>query len=440
MTTETLRKPAAGTPVRSSPDRASNRALLAGLLFFAATLALAAAPQGAAPARFVVESIRVEGARQVPEEILIAESRLRPDSAYDAEQLRRAAHRVQRLPFVLHADLELTPGTAPGQHVALLVVRETASWSLAYESSWRSIDGEPAAVETMLAGGRHFAGRADEIFALLDNGPNATLGYTRYRLLGGSAFVRATLRRNVCCDRVRLFEERRFNSGPSDFFDDLTEVAGDLLLSLPLAGDQRLQVLVQAERIDAGRSFTPPQDLPPVVTRRETRRETLQLEWLLDTTDDDLLPRRGHRLAASAFASERRSGSDLIIGGITIDTSGDPEERARIRFWGNRLETGHYWSPRERRTLLLETGLHHFEATGSDFGMDLRFGYAHTLLAPGGSRPGHELRVEGTAHLTDPSFRSASDLHFPGAEIRLGLVYRSRWSVTRLELSHREPL
>src|SRR6185369_15172650 len=85
--------------------------------FMFAVIAAAALAQETAPARFLIERIEVRNARRVAPRVVIAESLLREGNEYSKNDLREAAARLSRLPFLLSSDFALEKGSERGRHV-----------------------------------------------------------------------------------------------------------------------------------------------------------------------------------------------------------------------------------------------------------------------------------------------------------------------------------
>ena len=89
------------------------------VLLFAAPLLAQAAPP-----RFLIERIDVRHLRHASPEIVIAESRIRAGATYSEEELREAADRIARLPFVLQCDFALEKGSVREAYVLAINVAE----------------------------------------------------------------------------------------------------------------------------------------------------------------------------------------------------------------------------------------------------------------------------------------------------------------------------
>ena len=92
-------------------------------LFAAAAIAVSALAQDAAPPRFFIERIEVRNAAsRRRRELVIAESLLREGTEYSEDDLRAAAARLSRLPFLLSADFALEKDRSRGRYVLVIHV------------------------------------------------------------------------------------------------------------------------------------------------------------------------------------------------------------------------------------------------------------------------------------------------------------------------------
>jgi hypothetical protein len=249
-------------------------------------LLIAAAAAAAEPPRFPLERITIEGLRWASPRILVAESRLTPGRDYSESELRDAAARIRRLPFVLRSDFRLEKGSQRGRYVLVIAVTETKPYFLGYDSVHQSASGGArATVDKPTLGARWFLGARGVAAASYERGDlnRFGLGFTQYDLFGTRASIAATLQ----------YGERSVHplpewSGPQGarFADHLTY---EVTVAMPLFANQALRAswlrrtdftaatIGDDERVHFLRS---PTDAP-------------ELAWVYDTTDDALLPARG---------------------------------------------------------------------------------------------------------------------------------------------------
>jgi outer membrane protein assembly factor BamA len=85
-------------------------------------LLLLAVPLYADEPAFFLERIEVRNQERVSPEVVIAESRLRAGQQYSEAELRDAAVRLARLPFLLSVDFSLEKGSERGRYILVLTV------------------------------------------------------------------------------------------------------------------------------------------------------------------------------------------------------------------------------------------------------------------------------------------------------------------------------
>jgi hypothetical protein len=282
------------------------------LLLFAAAVA-----QADEPVRFLIESIRIEGARYSSPRILIAESRLTEGRSYSEAELRDAMSRIKRLPFVLHTDFRLAKGTERGRFVLVIAIEETKPLFVRIDSLHEAIQttelvqpyqiNHPEFRNTILRiandyytiGGRMFVGAKGVVTAATDRSdchvdhglcgsrqPGYSLGYTQYDVFGTRASIAAVVQYREFSFDLPAFipgEGRRTAS----FGDHLTY---QLTGAMPLFGNNAVRATVSRQR--------------EIVNTIHANFDQGELAWLYDTTDDPLFPTRG-TFAQSALESHR---------------------------------------------------------------------------------------------------------------------------------------
>ena len=282
-----------------------------------AILILATAARADEPVRFLIESIRIEGARYSSPRILVAESRLAEGRSYSEAELRDAMSRIKRLPFVLHTDFRLAKGTERGRFVLVIAIEETKPLFLRIDSLHNAIDTNELVQpfdprnpqfrritdhftnNYYTLGGRWFAGAkgvvtaaADRSKCYFDRGPcgsrdpGYSLGYTQYDVFGSRASVAAVVQYREFSNRLPDFipgEGRRTTS----FGDHLTfQLTG----AIPLFGNNAVCATLSRQR--------------EIVNTIHANYDQGELAWLYDTTDDPLFPTRG-TFAQAALESHR---------------------------------------------------------------------------------------------------------------------------------------
>ncbi len=305
------------------------------LALFGLLVALAPAVAASMPAltRFPIEEISVEGARLLSSTTIVATSRLEPGRDYTESQLRDAAARLIRLALVLEADFALEKGSDRGRYRLVIRVEEARPWffGLRTDHTWWSedvsVDGlattgrvdEP----TLFVGRRFSIGNRGVAFATVsaDDG-ELTAGYSRYELFGRGGLATVTVSSVRCDDVLRRVRESPSTPESHDAGTDVGTActterldlldpaasnwsAGDrstrvrLSVGVPLVGNQSLRLRAEARRSDSG--IRRPAVAPDVGTTfgfEDREDQSLDLSWVLDSTDDPIFPTTGLRLRA----------------------------------------------------------------------------------------------------------------------------------------------
>ena len=240
---------------------------------------------------FVIERIEVRNAERVSPRLIAAESLLREGRQYSHDDLRAAAARLARLPFVAAAEISTEDGSAVGRRVVVITVTETRGFSFLLDARGVSLGESRTGLTTdygfpdpigpwknAALGVRHVIGRGEAHFAMtvLRNrrgfGKNYSaweIGYTGYDLFGTRAFATARIRTPV--DSVN---ERNYTPA--------------VAVGLPLTVNQTLTVDVEDtvfrdETVSsAGGSF-----------RRLDAQRQITLAWTYNTTNEPFAPTRG---------------------------------------------------------------------------------------------------------------------------------------------------
>jgi hypothetical protein len=322
---------------RCDIDREERNCLTGRLLRCVSISLLVAAAAVAAPvcAAFSVESIVVRGTHYSSPRTIIKESKLAAGHSYTEAELRDAIGRVNRLPFVIHAEPSLEKGSARGQYVVVITITETKPLFIDYGWSKQLIDdressfvpgpdGKPVLQTRHVlfrfnehdarAGLRVFAGSGGMVtissaysgcdspgsicFAQV---ADITGTYTQYDILGTRASVAGIVQ-----FRNTDFRPPPFAEGSTRFsvFDRLAFQFSGVV---PLFGNNALRASV-SRRTDP--VFVVKQLQPFVFHERMSHPTGAQLAWLYDTTDDPLFPQRGSALSIST--DWRRSVTQLF--------------------------------------------------------------------------------------------------------------------------------
>lgn len=274
------------------------RRLLPAVL--AVLVAASAAAQDAAP-RFFVERIEVRNAKRVSPHVVIAESRLREGEEYSEPDLRDAATRLNRLPFLLSADFSLEKGSERGRVVLVITINETKPFFYLLDtrpilSDEHSVDVDysdrlGANDNEAALGFRWFIGRRGAVhvgvFGRDDNREFTqdysafVVGYTHYDLFGSRAFATFNLKRpfsNV--------------SGGA--------ISPQLVAGIPLSPNQTLTLTYDETRSDTRERVVAD---TPVQTGDNERM--VSARWTYNTTNEPFLPTSGTLLTGSAFTGWR---------------------------------------------------------------------------------------------------------------------------------------
>jgi len=418
------------------------------------------------PARFLIETITVEGTKEAAANIIRAETLLEKGKTYSEDQLRQAVYRVHRLPFVLDASFALRKGSRRGAYELVIEV-QTARWfffddwirafrfnqPLDLEDSFRTDESMKSSLDLGgLLGARLFVGRSGVLFAALDSEEGAQIGFTRYDLFHRGILVSAGYSRDTCCIREVLpltldpdFASWSFNSSQKV----------SLSVSVPLGGPQSIQ-LSASERTgdhgirhevlfqqDGGRRNGRFLDASDLSYRRA------EAKWVWDTSDDPLVPHRGLAvsagLEASRFATRNAALFEAASAGpfVTFGSSSPRSEQVAAA-----VSAIKYWPLSPRQTLSAQTrvsaGRSRLDDVDDQGGLSHRslksysgsagVGYAFTLRRS--RTPGElsDLRLESNIEAGAEKVLTRNPLQ--RFSISTGLVFRNAWGRVRLLLTY----
>jgi len=397
------------------------RWMLCALVLVAAFAANAA--EVSAP--FVVERIDVRNAQRVSPQLIVAESLLREGRQYSNDDLRAAAARLARLPFLAAAEISSEEGSAAGRRVVVISVTETRAFSFLVDARGVKLGESRTALDTdyafpdptapwknVAAGVRHVIGRGEAHFAMTvvrhrrafgKNYSAWEIGYTGYDLFGTRAFATARIRTPVDSVGERTFTPA-FSAGiPLTFHQTVSVEIEDALFR-----DETVTIAGTAfRRLDAERQIT--------------------LDWTYNTTDQPYAPSRGTyvRLSPIWWMHE-----------FTSTRSGRPPQPPQPRTEhqtarGLELAAVHYWeiSPAHSISAGVFGGWADLEIRGTP---------EITGAAPG--NPGYQIvqagysRRFGTSRLELEArgVRYQENAFDDAFELSANWVHRSRWGTLRL--------
>lgn len=313
----------------------TRRFLSLALLLLAALPAAAQEEPPPETARFLIETVTVEGPKEAAANIVKAETLLRPGESYTEEQLRLAVYRVHRLPFVLDASFALRKGSRRGAYELVISVQPARwfffdHWIRAFtfehpldlgDETFRS-DRTSVSIGGVV-GGRLFVGRSGELFGAFDSRDGLQLGFTQYDLFHRGILASAGVSRDLCCvtEVLPLALDPTFSSWTFESSRKLS-----LGLSIPLGGRQSFQVSLSDRRGEPESHRGVLEDTPDQVRQLFTQSGELEYQraegkWVYDTSDDPFLPTRGISISAGVEAA-RFSSRDL---------SEIPEQRSEVQ-------------------------------------------------------------------------------------------------------------
>lgn len=383
-------------------------------------LTLPAAAQTPGPARFLLESLVVEGTqRDTVREIVAAESLLQTGREYTEQELREAVYRVKRLPFVLDAEFSLRKGGERGSYQLVITVEETrllffsADAGGVYDGDDERVGPGEDRVDwggSASAGGRWFVGSQGLVYANVQGfdsvGPAlAQAGYTRYNLFGRGGFASAALTSDVSDE------------------NDGEVYQGTLSMGIPIVGNHSLRADVDWFRSKDDTFFR---------DRSEGRR--LALAWIFNTTDDPLFTTSGSRVSIGAGYGENERESEFD----------DFRVRESSDFHDFGITARRHWALTRRQSVFGELSSSWFEsdydggAVGSEQWTNaVVLGHAMDLWGFEQIERFGDFRWENSLQVVS----SESDFfsgRFTTTDARLttALLFRNAWGVTRLSFSY----
>jgi hypothetical protein len=391
------------------------------LIRIAVLILACASPLAAQEARFLVERIDVRNLRHASPQIVIAETRLTLGQSYTERELRAAADRINRLPFVLGADFALEKGSVRDTYV--LVIRVTETKPFFYLTDATIYLGDRSGVTNSGAaavGLRFFAGARGVFHAGLsaenDDRPYISsqdfieAGYTHYDVFGTRAFVTLNLKQ------------------PTGISGRKSHTLPEVVIGVPLGANQTLTARYEQIATEGGAD-----------TRFAQRLGTIRLTY--NTTNHPFFPTRGVLLSAGPTAVWNDTTSFVFRGGQT-----PPEVVVEHRrTLALEATAARYWELNDRDSLAatLEGGLLRTQPRVSVFGTTEpgRFGSADFAISHRTSPPAEtvtegESRVE--LHLHTKSYNRGPARYFDesSAQASVAWVHRNAWGSIRLGVGY----
>jgi hypothetical protein len=384
------------------------------------------------PARFFIERVDVRGRRHVSRDVIVAESRLRETQTYTEAELREAAARVTRAPYLLSADFALEKGSERGKYVLVINVNETKPFFYRFDlvpidptspKANREINDVALATENNVSlGFRYFVGRRGEIHAGLeangDNRPNTVdyasyvAGYTQYDIFGTGGFLTINAKK------------------PQNINGQTARIEPQIVAGLALSINQTLAL--EYDPTDAHHS-----------TFRLSQR-IATIRWSFNTTNHPLIPTRGVYLTVAPIAVwHDESGKDVASPGrpesnfIDHDRSFGVEASAN-RWWdlttrfsaGTGIAGG--ISRFRENGLRVATGLDGSRSGSEHFGT-LSFHAAYSFFSPERVATNGDSRLQFDARLASRyTNRDLFNVNGSTRQIAASWVRRTSWGFLRL--------
>lgn len=445
-----------------------------------ALLLLAALPAGGQeesllePARFLIETITIEGPKEAAANIVRAEIFLREGETYTEDQLRQAIYRVHRLPFVLDASFSLRKGSRRGAYELLIEV-QPARWFFydqrnRFFRSSEPLDLEENAVELdrstlsadALVGARLFMGRSGMAFAGFNSQDGVEAGFTKYDLFHRGILASAVLSWSSCCVKevLPLALDPTFSSWS---FGSSRKVS--LGLSVPLGGPQSLQFSLSERWSDTGTlqpvlgtqtNFLQFFDFSSFVRGNDLDYRRAEAKWVYDSTDDPLVPLRGQSFSAGVEASQLQA-NDLVsvfFPGPFEETVETPFSSSKSEQWIAAASAIRHWSVTPRQTVSASGRVAVGQSRIDNLAVEAQvvphadvdyiggsLGIQHALTLKRSRAPGDfsDLRLEAGAEAglerTSPDLGPSPLRRF---SVWMGLVFRNQWGRVRVLLTYLE--
>ena len=258
-------------------------------------------------ATFYLEEIRVANARENSRGIILAESRLKPGQSYGENDLKQSIHRINRLPFINHADFSLEKGSSRGRYILIIDVKDQTMLFFDAQTNFNHWDEGNNSKGGLNLGARWFFPRSSMMYVGYtpdvtwgNNDDEAldtlTVGYSHYDLFGKNILFSLDFRITEEGDEEYLAltgDQVRFSSDPL--------VSPHLRLAIPLQSNRWFKVSWIYGDSDSSRDVRSGDGLEQF--RTISQWHDLTLTWEQNTTNDNFLPNAGSLLQVEAILS-----------------------------------------------------------------------------------------------------------------------------------------
>lgn len=410
------------------------------ILLLAALAAPLAAQDAASPLLFI-ERIEVRNANRVSPEVVIAESRLREGSEYTEAELRDAATRLARLPFLLSVDFALERGSERGRHVLVLTINETRPFFFLLDlvpiydnDALLDVDytnDRGASRDTLALGARWFVGRRgafhigfsgtgdDREFAR--EYASFAVGYTQYDIFGSRAFATINLKRPI----------EGFGEG---------ELSPQVVVGVPVSANQTITLQYDETRFTEETRTILGVDYPI-----RSGQKLVSATMAYNTTNEPFFPTRGTLLQVTPMYGWT-DGARILFTSTGPEGTEVRHSAYHTRFFGAEAAATRYWELNDRDSVwgnvrgewAREAYNDQFTVTERDrtarYG-SIGIGYSHSLWSPE-ERVNGDSRLELTARYSSrdredepPSFfRPMDDV----TQVSAAWLRRSSWGTLRI--------
>jgi hypothetical protein len=408
-------------------------------------LLLLATPLYAEDPPFFIERIEVRNHHRVSPDVVVAESLLHEGRAYSEAELRDAALRLSRLPFLLSVDFSLEKGTERGRYVLVLAINETKPFFYALDLV-PYLEGDEGNVDVdyrdrpASSGGdgfgfgfRWFVGRRGVIHlgaqatredrAFTREYAAVSAGYTQYDLFGTRAFATLNLKQPIEGLGAGLLSPQ-------------------VVVGMPLTTKQTLTLAYDETRFapEADEDDSFPCDCEDGVGQR-----IVSARWSYNTTNEPFVPTQGTVLNVTpnylfADGTDNRVVNNRIVEsgpfharayGLEVGATRYHELSERNSIWGDLRGE---WARIDRESAVSERS-YASTATSASVGL----GYVFSLWTRE-ERAGGDNRFELAARYTNKANRESEAFHGydddDAAQVAWSWIRRSSFGTLRLGVGY----